>query len=133
MAQREEHVREVVTALIDAALAKGTGVEIIDELAAPLPARMIGWLLGFPEDDWRKLKYWSETTIALGGGPRYFDEEGIAASGEFFAASKALLEEKRRCPADDVMTIWTQATVEGRPITDQEVLSDSLLHPRRRS
>jgi cholest-4-en-3-one 26-monooxygenase len=127
VAQREEHVRDVVTALIDAALAKGTGVEIIDELAAPLPARMIGWLLGFPEDDWRKLKYWSETTIALGGGPRYFDEEGVAASGEFFAASKALLEEKRRCPADDVMTIWTQATVEGRPITDQEVLSDSLL------
>ena len=127
VAQREEHVRDVVTALIDAALAKGTGVEIIDELAAPLPARMIGWLLGFPEDDWRKLKYWSETTIALGGGPRYFDEEGIAASGEFFAASKALLEEKRRCPADDVMTIWTQATVEGRQITDQEVLSDSLL------
>jgi cholest-4-en-3-one 26-monooxygenase len=125
--QREEHVREVVLALIDDALLKGTNVEIIDELAAPLPARMIGWLLGFPEDDWRKLKYWSETTIALGGGPRYFDQEGIAASGEFFAASQALLEEKRRCPADDVMTIWSQAQVEGRPMSDQEVLSDSLL------
>ena len=40
---------------------------------------MIGWLLGFPEDDWRKLKDWSETTIALGGGPRYFDEDGVAS------------------------------------------------------
>ena len=45
-------------------------IEVIDELAAPLPARMIGWLMGFPEDDWRRLKGWSEQTIVLGAhGP----------------------------------------------------------------
>ena len=88
---------------------------------------MIGWLLGFPESDWRLLKQWSEETIQLGGGPRYFDEAGMTSSAAFFAAAEALYEEKKRCPADDIMTIWTEAQVDGRPITLDEVRSDGLL------
>ncbi len=124
---REDHVRAVVTDLLDAALAKGAGVEVIDELAAPLPARMIGWLLGFPEDDWRKLKAWSEETIVLGGGPRYHTPEGVASAIDFFTQAIALFEEKKRCPADDIMTIWTQSEIDGRPVTEAEVSSDCLL------
>jgi cytochrome P450 family 142 subfamily A polypeptide 1 len=126
VAGREEHIREVVTQLLDAALAKGS-VEVIEDLAAQLPARMIGWLLGFPEDEWPKLKAWSEETIVLGGGPRYFDEAGATSATTFFAAAVELFEEKKRCPADDVMTIWTQSEVEGRPINEAEVASDCLL------
>ncbi|WP_345147619.1 hypothetical protein [Nonomuraea rubra] len=44
-------VREVVVELIDRALERGT-VDAVNELAAPLPARMIGWLIGFPDEDW---------------------------------------------------------------------------------
>ncbi len=124
---REVHVREVVTELLDAALAKGTGIEVINELAAPLPARMIGWLLGFPDEDWPKLQAWSEETIVLGGGPRYFDEAGAASAVSFFGAAGELFEEKKRCPADDVMTIWTTGEVDGRPIELREVASDCLL------
>lgn len=127
IAGREEHIRAVVTELLDAALAKRSSVEIIDELAAPLPARMIGWLLGFPEQDWRRLKDWSEQTIVLGGGPRYQDQAGVASALSFFAAAGELYEEKKRCPADDVMTIWTHAEIDGRPVTTPEVLSDCLL------
>ena len=126
VSRREEHVRAVVSDLLDAALAKGS-VEVIDELAAPLPARMIGWLLGFPEDDWRKLKAWSEETIVLGGGPRYFDEVGATSAVTFFGAAAELFAEKKRCPADDIMTIWTQSEVDGRPINQAEVGSDCLL------
>ena len=126
VSKREDHVRAVVSDLLDAALAKGS-VEVIDELAAPLPARMIGWLLGFPEDDWRKLKAWSEETIVLGGGPRYFDEAGAASAVGFFGAAAELFEDKKRCPADDIMTIWTQSEVDGRPINQAEVGSDCLL------
>ena len=52
-------------------------------LAAPLPARMIGWLLGFPDADWPRLKHWSETTIVAGGGLRYVTHEAAVAAGEF--------------------------------------------------
>jgi cytochrome P450 family 142 subfamily A polypeptide 1 len=126
VAQREDQVRAVVTELLDAALAKGR-VEIVGELASVLPARMIGWLLGFPDDAWPKLRDWSERTTLLGGGPRYFNEDGFSAASEFVEAALDLYGEKQRCPADDVMTMWTTAEIDGRPLTLREVGSDCLL------
>ena len=123
----EDHIRTVVRGLLDEAMGHGGPVEVVGELAAPLPAEMIGLLLGFPEQMWPKLQEWSERTIALGGGPRYHDEDGIVAAMEFAAASAELYEEKRRCPADDVMSVWTTAEVPGHQFGVDEVISDSLL------
>lgn len=127
VANWEDHIRGVVRQLLDDAIGHGGPVEIVGEVAAPLPAEMIGLLIGFPEDMWPKLQEWSERTIALGGGPRYHDEDGIIAAMEFAAASAELYEEKRRCPADDVMTVWTNAEVPGHQFGVDEVISDSLL------
>jgi cytochrome P450 family 142 subfamily A polypeptide 1 len=124
---REDHVRVEVKALVDAVAANGGTAEIVDELAAPLPAKTIAWLLGFPEDRWRDLKEWSERTIVLGGGPRYFNEDGMVAAMEFAQAASELHAEKLRCPADDIMTIWTQAAVDGEPLGVDTVISDCLL------
>ena len=103
---------------------------MVEDLAAPLPAQMIGFLLGFPDEAWPQLKEWSERTIHLGGGPRYHDEDGIAAAFEFAAATAELYETKKGCPADDVMSLYVD--VEQRGLKHQafgvdEVISDSLL------
>ena len=95
----EDDIRAKVTRLLDAVQAKGGTAEIVDELAAPLPAMMIGKLLGFDEDDWPKLKHWSETTIAMGGGPRYFNEVGMTSAMEFAQACAELFAAKRETPA----------------------------------
>ncbi len=55
VASWEDHVRGVVSALFDDALGHGGPVEVVSELAAPLPAEMIGLLLGFGEEMWPKL------------------------------------------------------------------------------
>ena len=123
----EAHVREVVTRLLDAAAAKGGEVDVVGELAAPLPAMMIGRLLGFEADRWPELQAWSERTITLGGGPRYFTEDGMIAAMEFAQASADLYEEKRRCPVDDVMSVWAHAEIQGEPLPVEAVISDSLL------
>jgi len=127
VASWEDHVRGVVVDLLDRAMGHGGPVEVVGELAAPLPAEMIGLLLGFGEEMWPKLMDWSERTIALGGGPRYHDEDGITAAMEFAVAAAELFEAKRACPADDVMTIWTTAEVPGHEFGVNEVISDSLL------
>jgi cytochrome P450 family 142 subfamily A polypeptide 1 len=127
VADREAHVRETVTGLFDAVAANGGAAEIVDELAAPLPAMTIAWLLGFPEDRWPDLKSWSERTIALGGGPRYHLEDGMVAAMEFAQAAADLYGEKQRSPADDVMTTWTTAAVDGEPLGLDRVISDCLL------
>jgi cytochrome P450 family 142 subfamily A polypeptide 1 len=123
----EDEARRVVNDLLDGVAAGGGNAEIIDQLAAPLPAMMIGKLLGFAPERWPDLKRWSETTIALGGGPRYNSTAGRESIVEFATAAAELAEEKRRCPADDVMTVWTSSTIGGCPMDAGMIFSDSLL------
>ncbi len=126
----EDDVRTKVTRLLDTALGKadrGESVEVVEELAAPLPAMMIGKLLGFPDEDWPQLKHWSESTIVLGGGPRYMDDAGVLSAAEFGMRSLELFEEKKGCPMDDVLSVWTTSEIDGQPVTPSEVASDCLL------
>ncbi|HEY3722954.1 MAG TPA: cytochrome P450 [Acidimicrobiia bacterium] len=123
----ESEARTTISQLFDAVEANGGRTEVIGDLAAPLPAMMIGKLLGFGADAWPQLQSWSERTIALGGGPRYHDEDGIVAAMEFAQASSDLHQEKLRCPAQDVMTIWTQAEIDGCPVGVDNTIADSLL------
>jgi cytochrome P450 family 142 subfamily A polypeptide 1 len=91
---------------------------------------MIGYLLGFPADAWPELLDWSQRTIALGGGPRYHDEDGIAAAMEFAASCSELYETRKADPADDVMSVWLDAEaagLEGQEFGLAQIISDCLL------
>jgi cholest-4-en-3-one 26-monooxygenase len=122
----EEEVAGAVSGLLDAAR-EGDQVEVVSQLAAPLPAQMIGALLGYPSEMWPKLKEWSERTIVSGGGPRYLSNDTMVAFGEFGAACAELFAEKQRCPANDIMTTWTTARVDGTALELGSVISDCLL------
>ena len=123
----EDDIRAKVTGILDAVRDKGGSAEVINDVAAPLPAMMIGKLLGFDEADWPKLKHWSETTIALGGGPRYFNDEGMISAIEFAGAAAELFEAKKTCPADDIFSFYTTAEVEGCPFDPNDAIADALL------
>ena len=126
----EDDVRAKVNAIFDdaaAAQARDGAVEIVEQMAAPLPAMMIGKLLGFDDADWPKLKHWSETTIALGGGPRYFNEVGMISAMEFAAAASDLFDAKKACPADDIYSLYTTAEIDGCPFDKDAAIADGLL------
>ncbi|MEV0994466.1 cytochrome P450 [Nonomuraea sp. NPDC050202] len=114
-------VREVVVELITRALERGT-VDAVSELAAPLPARMIGWLIGFPDEDWPRLKHWSETTIVAGGGLRYVTHEAAVAAGEYGQAVLELAAQRRAQPRDDLLSLWCAT-----PGYDDECLANDAL------
>ena len=123
----EDDIRAKVTGILDAVRDNGGSAEVINDVAAPLPAMMIGKLLGFDEADWPKLKHWSETTIALGGGPRYFNEVGMVSAIEFAGAAAELFESKKTCPADDIFSFYTTAEVDGCPFDPNDAIADALL------
>ena len=126
------HVTETVDGLLDPVIERGIA-EIVNELAAPLPAKMIGLVLGFDERMWPKLKHWSEASIATGGGPRYRSQEGVEAVLEFAVAATELYTDKQGCPAGDLMSRWIEVEsdgggmVGGSPFGLDQIVSDSLL------
>jgi cytochrome P450 family 142 subfamily A polypeptide 1 len=125
----DQHITAVVDDLVSGALDKGR-IDLIADLAGPLPARMIGWLLGFPDEAWPDLMNWSERTIHLGGGPRYHDEDGILAAMEFAGAVGEMYEDHKGCPADAVVDMWIDAEKVGldhQAFGLDEIISDCLL------
>jgi cytochrome P450 family 142 subfamily A polypeptide 1 len=124
--QWEDHIRETVIALIDAAVEKAK-VELIADLAGPLPAQIIGLLLGYPHEMWPKLMEWSQRTIVAGGGPRYATDDVTAAAFEFAGACAELYEKKQVCPAGDIMSVYTAAEIDSQAIGLDSVISDCLL------
>jgi NAD(P)H dehydrogenase (quinone) len=67
--------------------------------------------------------------VPLGTSPlaRYTSDDGVDAMLEFHGAAAELYAEKQRCPVDDVMSVWTSATIDGEPLSLGDVLSDCLL------
>lgn len=99
-------------ALIDellAPVAAGGEFEVVDGLAAQLPARMTAELLGFPEERWRDVKGWSERLMRLDTAPQDPEVEmGVmVACMEFNQELITLAEERRACPADDLISTWS--------------------------
>lgn len=126
VAAYEPRVRAEVTELLDAALDAGS-VDAVAALAAPLPAQMIGWLLGFDDERWPELVHWSQTTIASGGGPRYVTAESVAARTEFGEAVLELAARRSAHPRDDLISTWTQARAEGVLHDEEHLVHEALL------
>jgi cytochrome P450 family 142 subfamily A polypeptide 1 len=64
--RHEWRVRAIAAELIGAAAAKGT-VDVVAEIAAPLPAMVVAELLGFDRAQWPKCMEWSERTMSAAG------------------------------------------------------------------
>ena len=122
----EALIRAEVTALIDAVIDDG-GCDVVECLAAPLPAMMIARYLGFGHDRWREIKRWSEETIPLGGGPRYLNDVGMTAAFEFAVACSELIALRRVEPQDDMVSVWCNTEIDGVAMTDDEIISECLL------
>jgi cytochrome P450 family 142 subfamily A polypeptide 1 len=127
--RHEEHVRALVTGLIDAVASAGHA-EVVADLAAPLPAMVIGELLGFDRALWPKCREWSERTMGPAGfrndDPR--QPAGLAeAVAEFAAAFCELIEARRADPRDDLVSAWVHGAIGGEPLDIPEIIQEGLL------
>ena len=135
--QHEDHVRGIVTDLIDAVAPNGS-CEVVRDLAAPLPARVIAEILGFPSELAPKCREWSEVTMLSGGtypadgGDPQPSEATMTAVLEFAAVALDTLAARRREPRDDLISVWAHTDVEfpdgtKRPLNDDEIVHEALL------
>jgi cholest-4-en-3-one 26-monooxygenase len=126
----EQIGKEIVDALVEET---DTGeCDFVQRVSAPLPIAVIAWMLGVPKSDWNLLFDWTNRTIGA-GDPEYQeagktpDETARTAMIELFTYFTKLVEEKKKNPQDDLITVFTQAQVDGQPLPFMDVLALCLI------
>lgn len=116
----EEPIRERVTRTIDGFIERGSA-DIVRELAVPVPLGVVTDLLGIPDEDREEFLGWTTEVEAATRAP-----EPEAANEAFGALAGYLSEQIARQSAegrtDTVLAQLRDAKIDGRPITDAEIL-----------
>jgi cytochrome P450 len=124
MAALEDQVRAFCARSLDPLVGSG-GFDIIEGLASVMPMRVIGMLLGIPEQDQVAVRNKTDDNLrTVPGQPMQVKEESVA-NGDMFADYIAWRAEH---PSDDLMTHLLNAEFEDesgqvRTLTRQEVLT----------
>jgi cytochrome P450 len=149
MGKLEPHLEQYAGELADQMLAKDE-FDFVADFADPFPTVIFCELAGFPPADYPQIMDWKNTLMhandghsrghalalakgrALGlpieGGPtpEQFFQIRAAAGLEIYGYLKKLLEQRRKQPADDLVTKLLQAKYEGERALTQEELEDTL-------
>jgi cholest-4-en-3-one 26-monooxygenase len=117
VAALEEKLAVSAREIVGVAKEKDSG-NFVDDIAMSLPLLAIADLLGVPEDDREKLFGW--TNAIMNTDDPDFDADPTAANAELMGYAYTMAEERRRCPADDIVTRLIQADIDGESLGDVE-------------
>jgi cytochrome P450 len=123
--QLHDDVAGIAVALVEQALERGS-CDFVEEVAARYPNYIICSLLGVPRSDWELMH--DLTVAALG-----FDDPDLRAHAsariaraqahaEIIAYYMNLISERRDNPGSDLVSVLVGALVDGRPLTDEEII-----------
>ena len=116
----EEQIRDRCRAILEQAAQRGE-VDFVHEVAGPLPAQVIGAIMGLPEDDIPTIQRWADMQISGQDDEVTAGYEGNA-SMEMAMYAMALAGERRtQAPREDVTSLLLESTFEdGHRMSDVE-------------
>jgi cytochrome P450 len=121
----EPSLREWATEAIDAVIEQGQ-CDIARDLARPLPGKVTMALMGWPVEEWQDvldpLKQY--TGHAQDDPERQEGAVGVATIRRRVTDNLAL---RRRQPGDDLVSDLVAARVDGRPLTDEEIVALAMM------
>lgn len=126
--EHEPFVRRVCRDLIARVKERET-FDFVEEIAAPLPLRMIGELLGVREEDEADLLRWSDDLIAATrrDAPEDVAARAQQAFAEYTAYHHQVVADRRASPRDDLVSILVHAEIDGERLDDEALLHETLL------
>ena len=116
----EPFIRDVTTALLDAAGPKGS-FDLVHDLLSPVPAIFTAKLLGLPLEDWRLYSDASHGVVAY----PYGSAESDAAIGDYInmiVKAGDTAAARRVEPLDDMISAIVTAEVDGKKLSDDRAL-----------
>jgi len=127
VAARRPEIDKLVGELLDAIVPSDGSpgeCELVESIAAQLPARLTARLLGYPESMWPQVKSWSERLMRIDMRERdgHTFVEFMDANMEFMTNLGEIAKDKMAhvaahgCPADDLISVWLTAQIDGQPL-----------------
>jgi cytochrome P450 len=124
-------IEQIVDRLLDRVQGSG-GMEVIADLAYPLPVTVISEMLGVPEADRDAIRQWSADVarsldaIGLPAAPDLVTRgrAGRRALGEYF---RSLIPERRRRPRSDLLSRLIAVGEHGDKLSEGELLATCVL------
>ena len=105
----EGALRERAVRIVTEAKAKGEG-NFVDDVACELPLQALADLMGFPQDDRKQIFNWSNQMMAYDDPD--FDVDPAVAAAEILGYAVTIGEERKACPADDIITKLVSASAD---------------------
>ena len=124
-------VEEVVDERLDDVEARGDGrMDVVSDLAYPLPVMIICELLGVPAEDHATFQSWSsELATSIDPDPLITPEQRVrieAAGNAFLRYFTDLIERRRESLRDDLLSALIQAEEGGDRLSEEELLGTAL-------
>ena len=125
----EETFLHITTQAIDEVAREGK-CDFVSSISTPLPLRLIAAMIGIREEDYDSFAQWSNAMIAAEG--RHDDAEIMAKAGvaymQYAAYVTEVIEDRRKNPKDDLVSILAGAKDEGLLMKYDEDLSNFAGH-----
>ncbi|MNX75930.1 Biotin biosynthesis cytochrome P450 [compost metagenome] len=118
-------IKEMVNRLLDDVIERGR-MELVADLAYPLPVMVIAEMLGVPPADRPQFKQWADAIVGEGGGILLSNEispQRFAIQQEMDAYFGGILAERRKAPKEDLLSELLVAEADGARLSEQDILS----------
>jgi cytochrome P450 len=133
VAEYTDFLRELTVQMLDDAIGRDE-VEFVHDIARVIPIRALGHMLGVPDQHLGRLVELGDRMIIdtdpeiahiLAGSPEAeafkYQPFGSEAAAELCALGRPLIEDRQRCPREDVLSILANMEIDGRALSQVEL------------
>jgi cytochrome P450 family 109 len=127
VASLSDRITQITQELLDQVRAQGK-MNIVSDLAFPLPAKVIAEMLGVPSEDWDIFQRWAHAGSGDGEIPRQERERFMQRMRQEMTYYFSGLLEARRCaPREDLISTLSTAEVDGERLSENDLVSFCIL------
>jgi cytochrome P450 len=123
------HIQDITKNLLDAVQSKGY-MDVIADLAYPLPAIVTAELLGVPSSDWKQLTAWSADFAQVLGNFQHTPESAprvIRSLEEMGAYFRAAIREQQVHPREGLINSFLTTEIDGDRLSEEEVVANTIV------
>jgi cytochrome P450 len=123
------HIRDITSSLLDRVEARGH-MDVIADVAEPLPCIVTAEMLGVPVGDHQQLKAWSQDFAEMLGNFQHNPDRAARVLKSTLAMTdyfRSAIKEQRLHPQEGLVNSLMNAEVDGDRFTEEEVIANCIV------